>query len=67
MFLGKLEAKDQELDEFKTAARESDKVLHQEIKQAKEEHARAIAERDEQISRASSELNEVREARDTLI
>ena len=67
MFLGKLEDAKKELEEFKTAARDIEKTLNHEIKLCKEENVKVCAERDEQITRASSELNEVREARDILI
>ena len=67
MFLDKLEEAKKELEEFKAGARESEKTLTQEIKTGKEELAKAQAERDEHITKAGSELNEVREARDSLI
>ena len=66
MFLGKLEDAKQKLEEFKTAARDQDKSLMHEIKSQKEENVRVIADRDEQLTRASNELNEIRESRDTL-
>ena len=67
MFLDKLEDAKKELEEFKSGARETEKTLTQEIKTGKEELAKAQAEREEHIAKAGSELNEVREARDTLI
>ena len=67
MFLDKLEDAKKELEEFKAGAREAERQLHHEIKMGKEEIARACAERDEHIEKAGSELNEVREARDTIL
>lgn len=66
MFLGQISDAKKELDDFKSGAREAERNLTNEIKVSKEEKAKALAERDESITRASSELNEVREARDAL-
>ena len=67
MFLDKLEDAKKELEEFKAGAREQEKTLQHEIKTGREELSRAQAERDEHITKAGSELNEVREARDSII
>ena len=67
MYLQKLEDAKKELEDFKSASRETERSILLDVKNAKDEKAEAIAERDEQIQRANSELNEVREARDTLI
>ena len=67
MYLQKLEDAKKELEDFKSASRETERSILLDVKNAKDEKAEAIAERDEQILRANSELNEVREARDSLI
>ena len=67
MFQKKLEDAKKELEDFKSVARETERSYLLDVNKAKDEKAEAIAERDEQIQRANSELNEVREARDTLI
>ena len=67
MYLEKLDSAQKELDDFKAVARDTEKTIQAEVKQAKEEKVTAIAERDEQLSKAKTELDDVRENRDTLI
>ena len=66
-YLQKLEVAKKELEDFKSAARDTEKTIQAEVKQVKEEKAIAITERDEQLQRAKVELDEVRENRDNLI
>lgn len=65
--MGKIEEAKKELEDFKTTAREAEKTLTHEVRSGKEQKAKAGEEHAEQIDRASSELNEVREARDTAV
>ena len=67
MFLGKLETSKNELEEFKVSARENEKQIHMEVKTANHEKAELIKTHEEQINKANEELNEVREARDSLM
>ena len=47
MFLQKLEDAKKELEDFKSVARETERSILLDVKNAKEEKAEAIAERDE--------------------
>lgn len=67
MFLGKLETSKNELEEFKVSARENEKQIQMEVKTVYQEKAELIKTHEEQISKANEELNEVREARDSLM
>ena len=67
MFLGKLETSKNELEEFKVSARENEKQIQMEVKTVNQEKAELIKTHEEQISKANEELNEVREARDSLM
>lgn len=67
MYQGKLEDAKKELENFKSAARDTEKSIQQEVKMAKEEKVKVVAELEQQIQGANDELNEVREARDALM
>ena len=67
MYQGKLEDAKKELEQFKAAARDTEKSIQQEVKLAKEDKAKTVAELELQISGANDELNEVREAKNTLL
>ena len=67
MYLDKLEASKNELEEYKVAARENEKHIQGDVKAANNEKIELIKYHEEQLSKANEELNEVREARDSLI
>ena len=66
MLLGKIEEVKLELESHKTAARDTEKMLMQEVKTGKEEKMKVVAELEEKIEQGNTELTEIREARDTL-
>ena len=67
MYLDKLEASKNELEEYKVASRENERHIQAEVKTANNEKKELIRCHEEQLSKASTELDEVREARDSLM
>ena len=59
-FLVKIEEGKKELEDFKAVSRETEKSNSLEIKNIKEEKAKSIAEKEEEIARSQTELTEVR-------
>ena len=67
MYLDKLESSKNELEEYKIAARENERHIQGEVKVVNNEKSELIRCHEEQLSKANEELNEVREARDSLM
>ena len=67
MYLDKLEASKNELEEYKVASRENERHIQAEVKTANNEKKELIRCHEEQLSKASTELDEVREVRDSLM
>ena len=67
MYLEKLEGSKNELEEYKVASRENERHIQGEVKAANNEKNELIRCHEEQFSKANEELNEVREARDSLM
>ena len=67
MYLEKLEASKNELEEYKVASRENERHIQGEVKAANNEKMELIRCHEEQLSKANEELKEVREARDSLM
>ena len=66
-FQGKIEEAKKELEDFKTTARETEKNLNEQVRTGNDQKAKANEDHAEQIERASTELNDVRESRDTAV
>lgn len=67
MYLEKIQEGQKELEDFKVVCRETEKSISNEVKIAKEDKIKSVAERDQKILEAQTELIKIRDARDILI